>query len=44
MAWLIGMGGSDFEMSERLSPAAQVAVDRAIEEIVRCTNLESSKS
>jgi hydrogenase maturation protease len=38
MAWLIGMGGSDFELSEGLSPAALVAVDKVIEEINRCTN------
>jgi hydrogenase maturation protease len=44
LAWLIGMGGADFELSERLTPAAQIAVDRAIEEIVRCTNPESSRS
>jgi hydrogenase maturation protease len=43
-AWLIGMGGADFEFSERLSPSAQIAVDRVIEEIIRCTNPESSKS
>jgi hydrogenase maturation protease len=44
MAWLIGMGGSDFELSERLTPAAEVAIDRVIEEINRCTNPGSSKS
>jgi hydrogenase maturation protease len=44
MAWLIGMGGSDFELSDRLSPAAEIAVARAIEEIIRCTSPESSKS
>jgi hydrogenase maturation protease len=44
MAWLIGMGGSDFELSDRLTPAAEIAVERAIEEIVRCTNPGSSRS
>ena len=29
-AWLIGMGGENFELTEGLSPAAARAVDRAI--------------
>jgi hydrogenase maturation protease len=37
IAWLIGMGGADFELSDGLSPAAETAVARAIDEIVRCT-------
>ena len=44
MAWLIGMGGSDFEMGDNLSPAALVAVDKVIEEINRCTSPGLSKS
>jgi hydrogenase maturation protease len=38
IAWLIGMGGAEFEMSDGLSAAAERAVDRAIAEIIRCTN------
>jgi len=46
LAWLIGLGGSDFDLSDsdRISPAAEVAVARAMEEIIRCTSPESSKS
>jgi hydrogenase maturation protease len=44
MAWLIGLGGSDFEFSEHLTPAVLIAVERAIEEINRCTNPALSKS
>jgi len=39
-AWLVSMGGRDFELSERLTPEAEQAVERAIEEVVRCTNQE----
>lgn len=42
-AWLIEMGGEDFELNDRVSPAAQRAVTRAIQEVMRCTNPESSK-
>jgi hydrogenase maturation protease len=38
MAWFIGMGGATFELSDGLSPAAETAVTRAIDEIVRCTS------
>ena len=40
-AWLIGIGGRDFDLSDRISPPAQKAVIRAIEEVIRCTNLVS---
>ena len=42
-AWLIEMGGEDFELSDRMSPAAHRAVGRAMREVMRCMNRESSK-
>jgi hydrogenase maturation protease len=39
-AWLIGMGGKEFEMGGIVSPAALKAVGRAVEEVIRCTNRE----
>ena len=42
-AWLIEMGGEDFELNHRITPAAQRAVARAIQEVMRCTNQELSK-
>jgi hydrogenase maturation protease len=42
-AWLIEMGGEDFELSDQISPAADRAVARAIREVMRCMNRESSR-
>ena len=43
-AWLIEMGGEDFELSHRISPAAQTAVAGAVQEVMRCTNQGSLKT
>jgi hydrogenase maturation protease len=40
-AWLIGMGGSDFEVGERLSAAAEAAIRAAVDEAVRLAGQQS---
>ena len=37
-AWMIGMGGAAFDLSEGLSAGAEKAVERAIQEAIRCMN------
>jgi hydrogenase maturation protease len=37
-AWMVGMGGATFELGEGLSPDAERAVERAVEEAIRCMN------
>jgi len=35
-AWSVGMGGSNFEVCDELSPAAEIAIDKAV--ITLCMN------
>jgi hydrogenase maturation protease len=43
-AWLAGMGGANFDLSDRLSPAAEAAIETVIRRIVRsCLPTRSSE-
>jgi hydrogenase maturation protease len=40
-AWIVNMGGLNFDLGDHMSIAGHEAVARAVQEVIRCTNRES---